>query len=196
MFDQASLLLVGILFVLGWTAIIVSSILRNTRIFPGMSSTMVLVLGLLIAISGFFAIPYLYAAILAFMIIASGFAGGLGIGLVRMRGILTERVHVALASLAIALEVIGFAGLSQVDFVLRIVTLIGLVLLLSGEHVRSVLANIIGEPSRLMILFMLGGSALLLPMLLPSFVLLLDAATVIGVLLGLCLNYVFFPGIV
>jgi len=157
-----------------------------------MPSEMVPVLGLLIALSGLLAIPYLYAVILAFTIIASGFAGGLGIGLVRMRAILRERAHVALAILVIALEFLGFAGLSQVDFALRIVTFIGVVLLLSGEHVHSVLASMIGEPSRLMILFMLGASGLLLPTLLPGFALLLDTATVIGVLLGLCLNYVFF----
>ena len=79
---------------------------------------------------------------------------------------------------------------------LRVVGLVGVVLLLSGHHLRSVLASIIGEPSRLMILFMLGASGLLLPTLLPGFALLLDIATVIGVLLGLCLNYVFFPRIV
>jgi len=113
-----------------------------------------------------------------------------------MRGILTERVHVTLAILAIAIEVLAFAGLPQVDFVLRVASLIGIVLLSSGEHIRGVLASMIGEASSLMIFFMLDASTLLLPTLLPGFTLLLDIATVIGVLVGLCLNYMFFPQIV
>jgi len=196
MSDQALLLFVGTLFVVGWAAIIVVLVLTSVRIFPKMPSAIVLILGLLIAVSGFLAIPYLYAAILAFTIIVSGFAGGVGIGLVRMRGIFAERAHIALAVLAIALEALRFSGFGQVGFILRIVTLIGLVLLLSVDHVRSVLARIVGGASRLMILVMLGASALVLPMLLPSFTLLLDGATITGLVLGISLNYVFFARII
>jgi hypothetical protein len=193
--DQVVLFFIGTLLLLGWAAIIVTSIFRSVRIFPRMSSTMILVLALLIALSGFFAIPYLYATILALTMITSGFAGGLGIGLIRLRGILPEKIHVALAILAVVLEVLGFLGLSELDFVLRIMTLVGLMLLVSSESVRSVLVDLVGGLSRLMILFMLGASILLLPMLIPSFALLVDAATVGGLVLGLSLNYVFFPRI-
>lgn len=191
MSDQAILVLAGVVFLFGWAAVILFSSLRSIRILPRMSAASTAILALAIVGSGFVAFFYLYAAILTLTIIASGFAGGLGMGLVRLRTILTERVHLGLAMISIGLEGLTFSGFAQFDLLLRIIAVFGLILLLSGKSVRTVTANLVGGLSRFLIMFMLGAAALFLPSLLPSFEVLLHGTLIAGVFVGLILSYFF-----
>jgi len=186
---QAILVLAGLIFLFGWAAVILFSSLRSIRILPRMPAASNMILAIAIVGLGFLAFFYLYAVILAFTLIFSGFAGGLGMGLVRLRTILTERVHLTLAIFTIGLEAIAFAGFVHLDLMLRLIAVGGLVLLLSGEGARNVMASLVGDLSGLLIMFMLGAAALLLPSLLPSFDALSHGMLLAGVFVGLILSY-------
>ncbi len=106
MTDGAAFFLVGGAFLFGWVFLIVVSALRVVRIFPRMPPSMTGILVLAIAATSFIGFFYLYAIVLAASIVVSGFVGGLGIGLVRLRGVLAEGTHLVMAVFAMAMEVL------------------------------------------------------------------------------------------